>query len=121
MAGELFATPAPLEDPARFPHARRRRKGSGRRGRASPAGHSGASRQPGVRDAWGLEAPVPVSGGKHTSPELVVTKERTFPLTCCYGCYVREAQERRVRRAMAPRKMRDKRGAAEGKAWHTGP
>lgn len=60
---------------------------SGRRGRASPAGHSGsgAPRQPGVRDAWGLEAPVPVSGGKHTSPELVLTKERTFPLTCGYG------------------------------------
>lgn len=46
---------------------------------------SGASRQPGVRDAWGLEAPVPVLGGKHTSPELVLTKERTFPLTCGYA------------------------------------
>lgn len=84
--GELFATLRRGRTP-RSPHARRRRKVSGAAAAPPPAGTQRGQGHPaaGVRDAWGLEAPVPVLGGKHTSPELVLMKERTFPLTCGYA------------------------------------
>lgn len=87
---------------------------AGAGGRASPAGTqwgrgippSRASAAPG---GWRL---LSRSWEESTRPELVLTKERTFPLTCGYAG-AGNTQERRVRRTMAPRKMRGKRGAAE--------
>lgn len=83
VAGKRFVTPAPREDPAKSPHARRRRKVSGRRGRASPGGNSVVRGIPpaGRRGCLGARGPRLSIRGKAQIPRTSLTNDRTFPRT----------------------------------------